>query len=235
MEDFEDKVVLVTGALGNLGKACVGAFRAGGAHLVLLDRGQGRLAGTFPELVGADHLLCDGVDLGDDERLRAALAAVRERFAHLDAVVHTVGGFAGGSTVDEEEPGTLDALMKINVGTTLAVFRAAAPLLRASGGGRLVTVGALGALSGGANYGAYSAAKAAVLRLTEAIAGERGETGIAANCVIPGTIDTPQNREAMPEADHSTWVSPEAIATVIAFLASSRADAVNGGAIPVQG
>jgi NAD(P)-dependent dehydrogenase (short-subunit alcohol dehydrogenase family) len=103
------------------------------------------------------------------------------------------------------------------------------------GSGKLIHVSARIALQGSANSGVYSAAKSAVVRLTESLGAELRDAGLNANCILPGTIDTPQNRRERPDADFSRWVQPEEIASVILFLASDAARAINGAAIPVYG
>lgn len=234
MSSLDDRVIAVTGPLGNLGRACVAAFVEHNARLVLIDRSRGKLAAALPALDSERHLLLDGVDLTDSSAVDGAFAAVADRLGRLDALVHTVGAFAGGRTVADEDPGAFEFLMKVNAISTVNVVRGAVPLMHRSGGGRIVTVAARNGLAATAKYAGYSAAKAAVLRITEAVAAEQRSAGITANSVVPGTIDTPENREAMPDADFSTWVSPAAIASVIMFLASEESRAVSGASIPVD-
>jgi len=234
MNALEGKVAIITGATGNLGRATAAAMHAAGAMTVLVGSSQEQLQQAFP---GTDptRLLSGGVDLTDEQSARAVAAAARERFGRVDVLVNTVGGFRGGKPVDEEELATWDLMMAINVRTTLLACRAVLPGLYAQGSGAIVNVAAGAALSSPAGLAAYSASKSAVIRLTEALAAEGKARGVRVNAVLPSTIDTPQNRAAMPNADTSKWVAPEAIADVIVFLSSDAARAVTGVALPVFG
>lgn len=234
MSALEGRIAIVTGAAGNLGRATAAAMRVAGARTVLVDASQDHLQQAYP---GQDQnrLLCGGVDLTDEHSARTVVAAGRERFGRIDVLVNTVGGFRGGKSVQEEELATWDLMMAINLRTTLLACRAVLPELLGHGGGAIVNVAAGAALSSPAGLAAYSASKSAVIRLTEALAAEGKATGIRVNAVLPGTIDTPQNRAAMPKADTAKWVTPEAVADVIVFLASDASRAVTGVALPVFG
>jgi NAD(P)-dependent dehydrogenase (short-subunit alcohol dehydrogenase family) len=236
MFDFADRIVLVGGAAGALGQAVVRAFHAAGANLVLLDREPGRLAELFPGLAAsADHLLLDSVDAADVDSVKGAVQAAIERFGRLDVVANTIGGYRGGTPVHETPPETWDFLLTLNARTAFLLSRAVVPHMLERGAGRIVHVASRAGLKGTARGAAQSASKSALLRLVESLSAELRREGINVNCVLPGTIDTPQNRESMPKADHSRWVPPEAIADVILFLASDAARAVTGAAVPVYG
>jgi NAD(P)-dependent dehydrogenase (short-subunit alcohol dehydrogenase family) len=236
MSDLTDRVVIVTGAAGNLGRAVARAFQAVGAKLTLVDRSPDRLPKLFPELVdSSDHSLVTSVDLMAAESVEEAVRETVERFGRIDVLVNTVGGFRPGTPIHETPLETWDFMLDLNARTALIVTRAVVPIMLEQGYGRIVHVASRAALSGGSKMVAYSAAKSAVVRLTESASAELRRAGINVNCVLPGTIDTPQNRESMPSADHSRWVTPEAIADVILFLASDAARAVTGAAIPVYG
>jgi NAD(P)-dependent dehydrogenase (short-subunit alcohol dehydrogenase family) len=236
MWNFSDRVVVVTGAAGNLGSAVACAFQAAGARLILVDRAPDRLPALFPDLTDSpDHYLATGADLTDAGAAGAMVQEALRRLGRIDVLVHTVGGYRGGQPVHETPLETWQALFDLNVRTALTVTREVVPVMVARGAGRIVYVAAKAALEGGKNTAAYSAAKSALLRLTESLATELRGTGVTVNCVLPSTIDTPQNRAAMPKADPARWVKPEAIADVILFLASDAARAVHGAAIPVYG
>ncbi|MBC7227572.1 MAG: SDR family oxidoreductase [Thermoflexales bacterium] len=236
MEDFSDRVVMITGAAGNLGSAVARAFRAAGARLILVDRAPDRLPALFPDLADSpDHYLATSVDLTDPDVAEATVREALRRRGRIDVLVHTVGSYRGGQPVHETPLETWQALFDLNVRTALTVTRAVVPVMVSQGAGRIIYVAAKAALEGGKNTAAYSAAKSALLRLTESLAAELRGTGVTVNCVLPSTIDTPQNRAAMPKADPARWVKPEAIADVILFLASDAARAVHGAAIPVYG
>jgi NAD(P)-dependent dehydrogenase (short-subunit alcohol dehydrogenase family) len=236
MFDFSDRVVIVTGAAGNLGNAVAQAFLAAGARLVLVDHSPDRLPRLFPELAESpDHFLATSIDLTDDDAVKEMITKVLKRLGRIDILVNTVGGWRGGKPVHETELDTWDFLLNLNARTVFIASRAVVPTMLGQGAGKIVNVAARAALSAASNQGAYAASKSAVVRLTETMAAELRHQGINVNCVLPGTIDTPQNRQSMPKADHSRWVQPEAIADVIVFLASDAAREVNGAVVPVYG
>ena len=175
------------------------------------------------------------VDLTDAKAVQGTVAQALDLFGRVDVLVNTAGGWRGGAKVHETDLDTLAFLVSLNVRTMLVASKAVIPHMLERGRGRIVNVGARAGLKGTARSGVYAAAKSAVIRLTESMAAELGREGIGVNCVLPSTIDTPQNREAMPKADPSRWVEPEAIADVILFLSSDRARAVQGATIPVYG
>jgi len=163
-----------------------------------------------------------------------AVRSAHDRFGRIDALVNTVGGFKMGP-VAESGIDQWDALMTLNAGTAYAISAAVLPGMQNRKYGRIVHIAAAPGLKAGGRQAAYAASKAAVIRLTEAIAAENRSLRITANCILPGTIDTPQNREAMPDADTASWVPAEAIARLISFLVSSEASAVTGAAISAGG
>ena len=236
MFDLTDRVVIVTGAAGSLGNAVARAFRAAGARLVLVDRDLDRLTSLFQDLAGSDGCcLAAPVDLTDEVAVKAMVDETLNRFGRIDVLVNVAGGYRGGTLVHETPLATWDFLLSLNARTVYIASSAVIPAMLRQGSGKIVNVAARAALQGAAKMGAYSASKSAVMRLTEAMAAELKNDGINVNCVLPGTIDTPDNRAAMPKADTSRWVQPEALADVILFLASDAAHAVHGAAIPVYG
>jgi NAD(P)-dependent dehydrogenase (short-subunit alcohol dehydrogenase family) len=236
MYEFAGRVAVITGAVGNLGFATAQAFQRAGARTVLVDRSLERLRQSFPRLADSpDHLLAGGVDLTDLASVTEVVGQAHRRFGRLDVLVNTVGGFRGGQPVHEDDLDNWDFLFRINVRTTLHGCRAVIPHMLRAGRGKIINVASRGALAGDGGFSAYSASKSAVLRLTESLADELKAAGINVNCVLPGTIDTPQNRQARPGADYRKWVEPAGIADVILFLASDAARSVTGAAIPVFG
>jgi NAD(P)-dependent dehydrogenase (short-subunit alcohol dehydrogenase family) len=232
----ERNIVLITGPVGNLGSAVIQEFLPEDPHFILIDRTPDQLMDRFPDLASSsDHLLIPGVDLLDRQAVENAVNQGITSFGKIDCLIHTVGGFQMGETVGEISDDYWEFLMDLNVKTTLNITRAVIPHMIERNHGKIITIGARPAFQGKAKMGAYSASKAAVVRLTETISAELKMLGINVNSVIPGTIDTPQNRLALPKADHSRWVSPESLAGVIRFLCSSAARDIHGAAIPVYG
>lgn len=236
MKNFIGKVILVTGPAGNLGSAVVTNFQEQGASLVLLDRHPDRLGDIFPDLAKSpDHLLVSGLDLTDYESVKNAVDKAISIFGGIDCLVHTAGGFSMGEQVHEITAENWDKLMLLNVTTLLNITKAVNPYMIIKKAGKIVTIGARPSLSGKAKMGAYSVAKSAVLRLSESMSAELKSFGINVNCVLPGTIDTPENRQAMPDVDPARWVTPKSLAEVISFLCSPAAKDIHGEAIPVFG
>jgi len=230
--NLQNQTVMITGAAGHLGRAATEAFRRAGARLVLIDRQTEALQGAVESSPGTIVL---GVDLLDREQLRSCVGQALESTGRLDILCHVAGGFRMGEAVHEISPETWDFLLDLNARSFLNVASLVVPHLIERGGGKVVTIGAGAALRGMPNMGAYCASKSALIRLTESMSAELKEKNINVNCVLPSIIDTPDNRSAMPGADTSRWVSPEALADVIVFLSSTAARAIHGVAIPVTG
>ena len=224
---MEGKIIVVTGASGALGKVVVATALARGARVAAIDHAASTMKAT------ADRIELGGVDLTDASEAKKAIDAAASHFGKLDALVNIAGGFAF-ETVVEGDPKTWQRMYALNVLTALNASRSAIPHLSASGAGRIINVGAIGALQAGAGMGAYAASKAGVHRLTEALAAEwKGK--ITVNAVLPSIIDTAANRASMPNADFAKWVRPEELAEVILFLTSDAASAVTGALLPVNG
>jgi NAD(P)-dependent dehydrogenase (short-subunit alcohol dehydrogenase family) len=236
MNSLNNLVAIITGAVGNLGTATARAFQRVGAKTVLVDHAPDRLRQAFNDIAGSnDHLLAGGIDLSDPASLGRLIEQTLGKFGRVDVLVNTVGGYRGGKPVPETDLADWDFLFNINVRTTLLCCRAIIPQMLKQQRGIIINVASREGLFGNAGYAAYSASKSAVLRLTESLAAELKAANINVNCIMPGIIDTPQNRAALPNADFSKWVEPAAIAEVIAFLASDSARAVQGAALPVYG
>ena len=231
-----NKVALITGPAGNLGSAVVERFAAEGVSLILIDHHQDRLRKIYPKFNNSnDHLLISSVDLTDSSAVKTAVQKAVDHFGQIDILVHTTGGFSMGEKVHETTGKTWDGMMNLNVKTLLNIASAVVPQMLEQKNGKIITIGARPALAGKARMGSYSAAKTAVLRLTESMSAELKSQGINVNCILPGTIDTPDNREVMPDADSSKWVTPDSLAEVILFLSSEAARDIHGAAIPVYG
>lgn len=224
--DLSGKVLVVTGAGGALGQAVAATLSAYGAKLALLD------AAAFKQPAGAWHY--GGIDLTQESAARSAMERVAEQAGRIDGLINIAGGFRW-EKLHEGTIDSWDAMYKLNLRTAVISCQAALPYLLRAGGGRIVNVGAMGALKASAGMGPYAASKAGVAQLTEALADELKGRGITVNAILPSTLDTPKNREDMPQADFKSWVSLNEAAEVIAFLVSDKASAVTGALIPVAG
>lgn len=219
--------VVVTGGLGALGQVLGAVLAARGAQVALLGHGPARAVPGMAAVVGE-------VDLADEASAAAGLARAVQALGGLDALVNVAGGFAW-EKIEGGQLQTWDRLYGINLRTTVVASLQALPQLLKSGRGCIVNVGALAADKAAVGMGAYAASKAGVARLTEAMAAEFKDRGLRVNAVLPSILDTAANRTDMPDADASRWVTPEALARVVAFLLSDDAAAVTGALIPVAG
>jgi NAD(P)-dependent dehydrogenase (short-subunit alcohol dehydrogenase family) len=235
MHDLAGKVAIVCGAAGQAGQALVGVLLAAHASTVLVDRDVAGLRRAFGHLAQTGrHLLVESTDMTVPAEAAAAVDRAVGLFGRLDILVNLAGAFHLKSTVMDSPPELWQRLFEENLTPTLVACRAAVPAMLVNGRGSIVNVASRGALAAGPGLGPFAAAKAAVVRLTEALAAELAPA-IRVNCVVPGTLDTPQARAGRPEVDPSTWVDPAALAEVVAFLASDRARGVTGAAVPVLG
>jgi NAD(P)-dependent dehydrogenase (short-subunit alcohol dehydrogenase family) len=225
------RVFAITGASGALGSTVAKAVVSQGCRVALIDHVRHTPHGLTD---GDDVLILGGVDLTDAESAKAAIDAAAARFGGLDVVLNIAGGFSW-ETVEGGDWATWSKLFVLNVQTAANVCRAAIPHLKRSKAGRIVNVGANGAVKAALGMGAYAASKAGVHRLTEALAEELKASGVTVNAVLPSIIDTPANRADLPKADFATWVTPEELTAVMLFLASEKASAVTGALIPVTG
>jgi NAD(P)-dependent dehydrogenase (short-subunit alcohol dehydrogenase family) len=232
--DLQDEVVIVTGAAGNLGSAVWRLLCAQGARVVCVDRARDGTAAIVDGVDPARLLMLKGRDLTRKADADAVVAEATARFGRVTGLVNTVGGFRTGRVADEALD-QWDMMMLLNAKVALITSAAVLPSLVANGRGSIVHIAAQPGLKAGAGQAAYAASKSAVIRLVEAIAAEHRKDRITANCILPGTIDTPQNRADMPDTKPDVWIPPEAIARVIAFLVSPGAAVVTGGAIPATG
>jgi NAD(P)-dependent dehydrogenase (short-subunit alcohol dehydrogenase family) len=224
---MDGKVIVVTGASGALGSVVAATALARGARVASVDHAASQVAATS-KLIELGR-----VDLTDAAKAKEAIDAAASHFGKLDALINIAGGFAF-EAIAEGDPKTWQRMYALNVLTALNASRSAIPHLAKSSSGRIVNVGAMGALQAGSGMGPYAASKAGVHRLTEALAAEwKGK--ITVNAVLPSTIDTAANRASMPTADFGKWVTPVELANVILFLTSDAASAVTGALLPVSG
>ena len=230
---MDGKVIVVTGASGALGRVVVDSAIARGARVAAVDHA------AKPQPADRPHQVeIGGVDLADAAQAKKAIDAVAAHFGRLDALINVAGGFVFETIADSDaqaEPNrNWEKVHRLNLLTALNASRSSIPYLIKSSAGRIVNIGAMGALHAGAGMGPYAASKAGVHRLTETLAAEfKGK--VTVNAVLPSTIDTPANRASMPDADFGKWVTPGELANVILFLASDEASGVTGALLPVSG
>ncbi len=234
MAGFDGKVVMVTGATGNLGQVVARRFAAQGAKLALVARSADELKTLADELGAAT--MTEAADLGDPASVDALVGRVVARFGGIDVLAHTVGGYAAGKTVHESDVSVLEKVIALNVRPVYVTCgRVAKAMVERGAGGKIVVVLAKSGLKGSAKNGAYTASKAAAQRIMESMALELRDLNINVNAVLPSTIDSPQNRADMPNADPAKWVTPDDVADAILFLASDAAAKIHGASLEVYG
>jgi NAD(P)-dependent dehydrogenase (short-subunit alcohol dehydrogenase family) len=224
-----DRVVLITGAKGGLGTFVTQRFLATGARVVGASRSIAQDDFAAPNFAALP------VDFTKSAEVTRAIGSVVDRYRRLDVLVHVLGGFAGGKSVAETDDGTWEQMREMNLTAAFYVLRAAIPHLRKSGSGRIVAVGSLAAVEPHAGLGAYVTSKSALVTLVRTVAAENKDAGVMANVVLPGAMDTPANRKAMPGSDFSKWLKPADVADLILWLADERASQITGTAIPIDG
>jgi len=226
---MKGKIVLVTGANGGLGTYVTQAFLDAGATVI----------GTSRKILQSDlnnpNFTALPAEISTSEGAKILVDQVVARFGKLDVLAHTVGGFAGGRSVTDTDDATFQRMLDLNLNYVFHILRAAVPPLRQTGNGRIIAIGSRAAIEPGVGLGAYSASKAAMVSLIRTVALENKDAGLAANVILPGTMDTPTNRKEIPNADFSRWVRPATVAGLIAWLAGEAGKDVNGAVIPVYG
>jgi NAD(P)-dependent dehydrogenase (short-subunit alcohol dehydrogenase family) len=224
---LDGRKVVVTGGLGSLGRRVGTVLTARGARVLLLDRAPAAVAKDVAAVIG-------GVDLANPASAAGAFAQAARQLGGIDGLVNVAGGFAW-ERIEGGQLDTWDRLYAMNLRTAVLASQLALPHLLAQARSGIVNVGALAAQKAAAGMAAYAASKAGVARLTEAMAEEFKDRGLRVNAVLPSILDTPANRADMPDADASRWVTPDALARVIAFLLSDDALAVTGACLAVNG
>lgn len=233
---FAGKTVFVAGGTGGLGRAVTLAYLDHAANVIVtyqhpeefasLERAAEEKAGT---------LFGFSVDITDNAATQALVADLVSRFSRIDVLVNTIGGYAGGTPAWQQDEPTWTRMLDLNLRAANSLFRAVVPVMLAAHSGSIVQVNAKAALDHGAGAASYSASKAALLALTGSLANDLKGTGIRVNSILPSIIDTPANRESMPNADFAKWPKAEDLASVILFLSSDAARVIHGAAIPVYG
>ena len=229
MERLDDKTALITGAKGGLGTHVTQTFLAAGANVVGVSRSIQQTDFPDPRFSAVPG------ELSSREAAQAIANAVMGRFRRIDILVHLVGGFAGGTPVAETEDATFERMLDLNLRSAFHILRAVIPVMRASGSGRIVAIGSRAAVEPQPLIAAYSASKSALVTLMRSVAMENKDSGITANVILPGTMDTPANRAADPAADVTKWIDPQQVANLAFWLVSDAASQVTGSMIPVYG
>ena len=226
---LQNKIALVTGADGGLGTHVTKALLDAGATVIGVSRNI-----VQPDF---DHpcFTALAADLSNPDAAKKVVDEAGARSGRLDVLAHLVGGFAGGKTIAESDDATFQRMLDLNLNSAFYVLRAVIPHMRRAGAGRIIAIGSRAAENPGPGVGAYSASKAALVSLIKTVAVENKDLPITANVLLPGTLETPANRIAMPEADTSQWVQPASVASLIVWLASEAAKDVNGAVIPMYG
>jgi NAD(P)-dependent dehydrogenase (short-subunit alcohol dehydrogenase family) len=233
---FSEKVVLVAGGTGGLGRAVSLAFLAEGAKVVVTYRNQDEFA-VLRKAAGPTASMLEGraVDVTDDAAVGQLIAEVLSKHGRLDAMVNTVGAYVGGVKLWELDTKVFDRMLSLNLHAGYALSRAAVVPMLKQKHGAIVNVAAKAALDHAAGAAAYAASKAAALAMVDSLAADVKGMGVRVNSILPSIIDTEPNRKAMPNADYATWPKPEDIARVILFLCSDHGKVIHGAAIPVYG
>ncbi len=233
---FDGKVVLVAGGTGGLGRAVTLAFLEEGAKVIATYRKQEELD-TLKIRAGVNTAQLDGVavDVTDEAAVRQLIEKIVGKYRRLDAMVNTVGGYAGGTKLWELETKVFDQMLALNLRSGYALSRAAVRAMLKEGHGAIVNVASKAAVDHAGGAAAYAASKSAAVALLDSLAADLQGSGVRANTVLPSIIDTEANRKAMPKADFAKWPKPEEIARVILFLCSEDARVIHGAAIPVYG
>jgi NAD(P)-dependent dehydrogenase (short-subunit alcohol dehydrogenase family) len=233
---FENKLVVVAGGTGGLGRAVSLAFLAEEARVAVTYRAENEWA-ALKAVAGEDLARLAGyaVDVTDDAAVRAFAQKIETSGRGVDVLVNTVGGYAGGIPLWKTEPSVMEKMLDLNLRAGFLLARAFVPDMVARKSGVVVNIAARAAVDHAAGAAAYAASKAAAVAMMDCLAADLKGTGVRVNSVLPSIIDTEANREAMPGADFASWPKPEEIAEVVLFLASDEARLVHGASVPVYG
>jgi NAD(P)-dependent dehydrogenase (short-subunit alcohol dehydrogenase family) len=233
---FKDKVALIAGGTGGLGRAVSRAFLAEGARVIVTYRKKQE----FDELKNAaathaDRLVGYDIDVTDEAAVQKCIQSILKENGRVDFLVNAVGAYAGGVKLWEMDATVLDQQLKLNLIPGYVLCRAVLPTMLKQGSGAIVNVASKAALDHAAGASAYVASKAAAVAMMDSLAADLKYSGVRVNSILPSIIDTQTNRKAMPGADFAKWPKPGDIARVILFLCSDDARVVHGAAIPVYG
>lgn len=232
------KVAVVTGATGALGRVVSKTLLDQGARLVLTHRRAETLV-ELSDFVGGskDMLFSVQTDVTDENSVQALFQQAISKYGRVDILLNIVGAFRGGADIVNTKVNDWDFMMNVNLKSAFLCCRAALPYMVRQNYGKIINVSARAAVEKRyrVKNGAYAVSKAGIIVLTETIAEEIKKYDINVNCILPSTIDTPDNRRTFPDADFSKWVKPEQIAQVMLFLVSDESKTISGASIPVYG
>jgi NAD(P)-dependent dehydrogenase (short-subunit alcohol dehydrogenase family) len=238
LDPLNGKIILVTGATGSLGRVVVKRLLELGGFVTAVYR-DGAKFRDLVDFVGGENAGLEGIsaDVSLEKDVRETVEAIIRRHGRVDVLLNLAGAYRGGADISDTEESDWDFLMRTNLKSAFLCARAVLPVMMKANSGRIVSVAARQAVEkkGRAKSGAYTVSKAGVVVLTETIAEETKKFDITVNCILPGTIDTPENRKSLSAADFTKWVKPEEIASVVLFLISEAASVISGAAIPVYG
>ena len=234
--NFESRIVIITGGTGALGAVVTQAFLQRGARVITTYHSPRSLT-ELQAALGEEksHLTGISTDVTQEAGMQMLVAETLKNFGRIDVLVNLVGGYMGGVDLADTSEADWERMLTLNLKSTFLSCKAVLPHMFKQNYGRIVNTSSRGAVEVGPGAAAYSVAKAGVLTLTQSLAQEVKQHNITANVVLPGLIDTPQNRRSIPGADYSKWVSPESIAHLMLYLASAEADAINGAVVPIYG
>jgi NAD(P)-dependent dehydrogenase (short-subunit alcohol dehydrogenase family) len=231
--DFSNRVVLVTGGTGALGRAITKAFVASSAKVIssyVVDREVDQLEAQIKSAV---HLI--RADIGKEEEVKNLVSSILDKYGQIHILVNVVGGYIGGKSVVELDEKEWDLMMNMNLKSAFLISKNVIPQMISSKNGKIVHVCSRTGLKSTGYDSAYAASKSGLIRLVESLSEEVKELNINVNCIMPSTIDTEANRIAMPNADHSKWVKPLDLANIVLFLCSEEGKAITGAAVPTYG
>jgi NAD(P)-dependent dehydrogenase (short-subunit alcohol dehydrogenase family) len=233
---FQNRTAIVTGGTGALGSVVAEHFAEEGAGVAIPYSSEKSLGAVSQKLrQRSDKLLLMKCDLTDEAQVQSFADEVMKKFASIDFLINTAGGYVGGKLIDDVTLDEWDGIMKLNLRSTFLACRSALHVMRKQNAGRIVNIAAMPALSPSAKRGPYAVSKRGVITLTETIAEEVKGTGITANAIAPSIILTEANKQSMPNADFTKWVTPEEIARLILYLCLDDARSVNGNVVRIFG
>lgn len=228
-QNLQNKIALVTGANGGLGTQVTKALLDAGATVAGVSKTIRQNDFQHPAFFAV------AAEVANPVVARKTVDDIVARFGRIDILAHLVGGFSGGKSIAETDDAMFQLMLDLNLHSTFNMLRAVIPHMRRAKGGRIIAIGSRAAESPAPGVGAYSASKAALVSLVRTVALENKDLPLTANVILPGTMDTPGNRKAMPKGDASKWVQPASVASLILWLASDSGKDVNGAAIPIYG